>query len=138
MIRRPPRSTLFPYTTLFRSDRAAQEFFQDNVVQRWEIFANIALEHVRVAAARGAGQFKSLVLAEAFSRRKGLGCESWFKDGLKHARECVMDDAVPKGGSGDLPRLGILNPEGPVTARPVTALDQQIGRASCRERVSVS
>src|SRR2546429_6276083 len=24
MIRRPPRSTLFPYTTLFRSDRAAR------------------------------------------------------------------------------------------------------------------
>src|SRR5260221_14635043 len=24
MIRRPPRSTLFPYTTLFRSDRALQ------------------------------------------------------------------------------------------------------------------
>src|SRR3712207_8971197 len=24
MIRRPPRSTLFPYTTLFRSDRAGQ------------------------------------------------------------------------------------------------------------------
>src|SRR2546429_4531182 len=24
MIRRPPRSTLFPYTTLFRSERAAQ------------------------------------------------------------------------------------------------------------------
>src|SRR2546425_1761797 len=26
MIRRPPRSTLFPYTTLFRSHRAAQLF----------------------------------------------------------------------------------------------------------------
>src|SRR5258708_20842943 len=25
MIRRPPRSTLFPYTTLFRSNRGAQE-----------------------------------------------------------------------------------------------------------------
>src|SRR2546422_6412050 len=25
MIRRPPRSTLFPYTTLFRSDRRASE-----------------------------------------------------------------------------------------------------------------
>src|SRR3712207_9507519 len=25
MIRRPPRSTLFPYTTLFRSDRAAPD-----------------------------------------------------------------------------------------------------------------
>src|SRR4249919_4025034 len=27
MIRRPPRSTLFPYTTLFRSRRAADHFF---------------------------------------------------------------------------------------------------------------
>src|SRR5260370_15134782 len=27
MIRRPPRSTLFPYTTLFRSPRAAARFF---------------------------------------------------------------------------------------------------------------
>src|SRR2546427_6420858 len=25
MIRRPPRSTLFPYTTLFRSDRTSEE-----------------------------------------------------------------------------------------------------------------
>src|SRR3989442_8930829 len=40
MIRRPPRSTLFPYTTLFRSDfgrqpRAAHEFFvkyQDRIL----------------------------------------------------------------------------------------------------------
>src|SRR2546427_2294104 len=31
MIRRPPRSTLFPYTTLFRSDADAQAF--DAVVQ---------------------------------------------------------------------------------------------------------
>src|SRR5258708_24917899 len=29
MIRRPPRSTLFPYTTLFRSSRVA-EFFQSH------------------------------------------------------------------------------------------------------------
>src|SRR2546421_9045687 len=27
MIRRPPRSTLFPYTTLFRSQQAAQQFY---------------------------------------------------------------------------------------------------------------
>src|SRR5256885_9994139 len=27
MIRRPPRSTLFPYTTLFRSDSAATVYF---------------------------------------------------------------------------------------------------------------
>src|SRR5205807_7310664 len=36
MIRRPPRSTLFPYTTLFRSERGARR-----VAQR---------RHVRVAA----------------------------------------------------------------------------------------
>src|SRR2546422_6959790 len=30
MIRRPPRSTLFPYTTLFRSE------FRDQILQRWK------------------------------------------------------------------------------------------------------
>src|SRR2546422_5331404 len=38
MIRRPPRSTLFPYTTLFRSQRQAgaflQELAQEIVVER--------------------------------------------------------------------------------------------------------
>src|SRR2546426_12256124 len=29
MIRRPPRSTLFPYTTLFRSDREVREYLVD-------------------------------------------------------------------------------------------------------------
>src|SRR2546422_2831266 len=32
MIRRPPRSTLFPYTTLFRSDRAEQVLHHAGVV----------------------------------------------------------------------------------------------------------
>src|SRR3712207_8685324 len=31
MIRRPPRSTLFPYTTLFRSDRTSVVLRLDNV-----------------------------------------------------------------------------------------------------------
>src|SRR5687768_18185630 len=31
MIRRPPRSTLFPYTTLFRSDRPLQDHFQRRI-----------------------------------------------------------------------------------------------------------
>src|SRR5947209_17918235 len=42
MIRRPPRSTLFPYTTLFRSAHAV-----DHVVQA-------ALEHLQQHFARGA------------------------------------------------------------------------------------
>src|SRR2546422_9339901 len=51
MIRRPPRSTLFPYTTLFRSDHireslggltfqvSASSFFQTNTVQAERLFA---------------------------------------------------------------------------------------------------
>src|SRR5258708_9581070 len=35
MIRRPPRSTLFPYTTLFRSDAAARK---PNVKEESEVF----------------------------------------------------------------------------------------------------
>src|SRR2546422_7033040 len=45
MIRRPPRSTLFPYTTLFRSQRAhllaaepiADRVLHDAVKQKWQL-----------------------------------------------------------------------------------------------------
>src|SRR3712207_7057492 len=33
MIRRPPRSTLFPYTTLFRSERERREHDRDRAAQ---------------------------------------------------------------------------------------------------------
>src|SRR3989475_9242475 len=36
MIRRPPRSTLFPYTTLFRSPAKAQRPEQPAVRHRWQ------------------------------------------------------------------------------------------------------
>src|SRR2546426_11587326 len=32
MIRRPPRSTLFPYTTLFRSEKSPEKYF-DQIVE---------------------------------------------------------------------------------------------------------
>src|SRR2546422_3350777 len=44
MIRRPPRSTLFPYTTLFRSDLlhrrevALFQMYDDEVVERGHVF----------------------------------------------------------------------------------------------------
>src|SRR2546430_8791888 len=43
MIRRPPRSTLFPYTTLFRSQRAKNP---GRRVLRQPVHAAEALEHV--------------------------------------------------------------------------------------------
>src|SRR3712207_7475519 len=39
MIRRPPRSTLFPYTTLFRSRGPAQVFGSEHYVERLEELA---------------------------------------------------------------------------------------------------
>src|SRR2546430_12634520 len=44
MIRRPPRSTLFPYTTLFRSDRGAQGAGHPRQVEHREIES---LQHAR-------------------------------------------------------------------------------------------
>src|SRR3712207_6902325 len=44
MIRRPPRSTLFPYTTLFRSDAQAQlgaarwARFQGDLHRAWDLY----------------------------------------------------------------------------------------------------
>src|SRR5690348_18118112 len=39
MIRRPPRSTLFPYTTLFRS--YARVFDEENALDKLEAFASL-------------------------------------------------------------------------------------------------
>src|SRR3712207_8892866 len=55
MIRRPPRSTLFPYTTLFRSAGAAtapgETFFREGLeLQR--LAADLALDAGDLAAAR--------------------------------------------------------------------------------------
>src|SRR5688572_31038678 len=48
MIRRPPRSTLFPYTTLFRSGRAADlDRLSDRAVPRRVDDAHGALPEVR-------------------------------------------------------------------------------------------
>src|SRR2546422_5034169 len=45
MIRRPPRSTLFPYTTLFRSRRpgAGEEFLEPGVTRRQKVAQQVEL-----------------------------------------------------------------------------------------------
>src|SRR3712207_9053156 len=58
MIRRPPRSTLFPYTTLFRSGRAAwtpERLFQ--------IFPNLAEMRGRPAGQMSGGEQQMLTIA---------------------------------------------------------------------------
>src|SRR5437870_10687865 len=78
MIRRPPRSTLFPYTTLFRSHGAMtallKEAIAPNLVQTLEgtpafvhggPFANIAHGHSSVLADRLALGLGDVVVTEA-------------------------------------------------------------------------
>src|SRR2546430_13299608 len=62
MIRRPPRSTLFPYTTLFRSDsapdrRARRRLSTTQRVQLLGLFVRIAV-HERVVARRCGAQWR--------------------------------------------------------------------------------
>src|SRR3712207_8673980 len=67
MIRRPPRSTLFPYTTLFRS-----VFGLDHLVDLagalvdhgGAAVAQVALHRVRVAVALGAEDLQGVVRSE--------------------------------------------------------------------------
>src|SRR3712207_7934433 len=47
MIRRPPRSTLFPYTTLFRSRYSARDITRLRLVQRLSQDEGINLEGIR-------------------------------------------------------------------------------------------
>src|SRR5258705_4463372 len=47
MIRRPPRSTLFPYTTLFRSISAAGEKLVELSIQWFELNDERGLSHAR-------------------------------------------------------------------------------------------
>src|SRR2546430_4287596 len=49
MIRRPPRSTLFPYTTLFRSQSAKKEAASRGI----EELQSAAISHARVSIAIG-------------------------------------------------------------------------------------
>src|SRR5260370_15087008 len=53
MIRRPPRSTLFPYTTLFRSQ------FVHHLRQPWKGFADLDACDIGGDRPPGAGDFRS-------------------------------------------------------------------------------
>src|SRR3712207_7626819 len=65
MIRRPPRSTLFPYTTLFRSDVQAFHPWRDR--QTHELVAGLALQAPQPRILRAEHQGHAPVA------RRGLG-----------------------------------------------------------------
>src|SRR5256885_13004757 len=75
MIRRPPRSTLFPYTTLFRSVHAVNEGVGQSQVVHMRVRAHGGLEHLEVLG----------VLAHALADLAALVVEVADHAGAAHA-----------------------------------------------------
>src|SRR3712207_8727752 len=96
MIRRPPRSTLFPYTTLFRSAREAVA--------------------VRVGARAGdAG-------GDAARRGDGEVGRRPAVDVVKHGRR---ERAARRGGRPGVGRGNLRNPSTPITRIPSSSLKKK-------------
>src|SRR3712207_9465503 len=112
MIRRPPRSTLFPYTTLFRSDRLPNL----KVITSGPVPPN-------AAELLGSDEMRKLlyVLSENFTH--------------------IVIDSPPAISFTDASILStmvdgvMLVVHGGRSSRAVVRRAKQIGRASCRERV---
>src|SRR3712207_9021936 len=73
MIRRPPRSTLFPYTTLFRSLR---EGWTEFVSRRWVWVVVLQFMIVNAAVAGGLHVLGPTVADETFGDRKSTRLNS--------------------------------------------------------------
>src|SRR3712207_8636388 len=82
MIRRPPRSTLFPYTTLFRSDmviRAAVTALRDEALSeglRGSLYAEALVVVAAARLARLNGRVRSLPAADKLEDRKSTRLNS--------------------------------------------------------------
>src|SRR3712207_9324341 len=110
MIRRPPRSTLFPYTTLFRS-------FTVRSTIRYET----GLEHILL-----------LLSTPVDDENAYFTFVVWRNDDFSVPAEEVIrfDRAI-----GEEDRVMLERLSGPFPLERGALCDVQIGRASCRERV---
>ena len=72
MIRRPPRSTLFPYTTLFRSEKYGDSIYVSPVIKSWyfprESFFKLFKQYFRY----GRGRFLTRMLHPKSSPIRGI------------------------------------------------------------------
>src|SRR5256886_13842454 len=121
MIRRPPRSTLFPYTTLFRSWRLSGINFVAFAIIAYVIYGY----QPQVGAPADAlvafydGHRTRILIAAAFSGLNVLNL-MWFAAAIR----TTLSDAGQDGWGA----------AATASSTAVGALFLQIGRASCRER----
>src|SRR3712207_9220395 len=124
MIRRPPRSTLFPYTTLFRSRRERLRGERPAILYEtadWRLFCRP--ETLPQKAGCHPGDLRRVVLKELVDNALDAGA------GVTLSRDgdaWIVADDGPGLPPAEVPRLFRVN-------RPLVS--SKIGRASCRERV---
>src|SRR3989449_10022212 len=143
MIRRPPRSTLFPYTTLFRSVT-----FSNGPGGGW-----VGLFPVGTSGPNGYVDWQWVTGTQTFSAqvntvtsgtvtfpRAGMGpvpvgpyVYRWVKDGMVIAQSATLTVA-------DIPAVPVLTSLTPasVVAGTGAVTVHEIGRAACRGRVEIS
>src|SRR3712207_9130267 len=113
MIRRPPRSTLFPYTTLFRS--ICFEVVYDGLV------------HDAVSA--GAG----MIVVQTNNATFGYSAESEQQVAAAQVRAVEFGRSVALASTSGIST--VIAPDGSLVAASGLFEPAEIGRASCRERV---
>src|SRR3712207_9428179 len=103
MIRRPPRSTLFPYTTLFRS-------WVEELAARYNALGPTALGGQRRRNGRAASLLTEAVLAALAERLRTPPDDGGLWSGAKvaawMARHLGLERVHPQRGWAELPRFG--------------------------------
>src|SRR5258706_12004155 len=97
MIRRPPRSTLFPYTTLFRSEHVTGVRYSGEIGHPFHVIDDdvviLCLDHPFIPE----GRFASLLVRDKeLAQRLADGFQSLWTKAMKDLREINFD---PRGAT---------------------------------------
>src|SRR3712207_8100969 len=118
MIRRPPRSTLFPYTTLFRSPR--YRFVRGDICSAADLDAALPGHDVVVNFAAESHADRSITGASEFVLTNVLGAQQVFEACLRHGVRRVVhvstDEVYGSFDAGSWTEDHILEPNSPYSA----------------------
>src|SRR3712207_1070201 len=109
MIRRPPRSTLFPYTTLFRSYRhvggvSPYRRLDHRIAHEYPLADNLIDEHVGVFKGRKfpRGAMQPAGIARRFRNSRILSIQKGFEREMGHERAQFEGDAKELSVGGEI------------------------------------
>src|SRR3712207_9258192 len=131
MIRRPPRSTLFPYTTLFRSEAGQETGTLESsevldLVQEVDLSTDEIQQVYGLLREHGVEIVDTEFLAETLAEEEDTQLVEEVLEG--DLKSLYTGDAVQM-------YLADIGNTPPLTKAQEVYLARQIGRASCRERV---